>query len=186
MKRVLTLTADITSQHYCIKWLLMDVTFSMMTSSNGNISALLALCAGNSSVTGEFPSQRPVTRNFDVFIPLCLNKQSLGWWFETPSCSLWRHCNRICPGAHWQPPSRRVYEDVCLTSRCQRQAQLITPRCPWYPCLAPKSIYEVCHKGVNSFISICVKHLFRLTTKNHYRFLSLCVVNPRLTQQWCR
>ena len=22
-----------------------------------------------------------------------LSKQSGGWWFETPSCSLWRHCN---------------------------------------------------------------------------------------------
>ena len=30
-------------------------------------SALLALCAGNSPVTGEFPSQRPVTRSFYVF-----------------------------------------------------------------------------------------------------------------------
>ena len=30
-------------------------------------SALLALCVGNSPVTGEFPSQRPVTRSFDVF-----------------------------------------------------------------------------------------------------------------------
>ena len=29
-------------------------------------SALLALCAGNSPVTGEFPAQRPVTRSFDV------------------------------------------------------------------------------------------------------------------------
>ena len=38
-------------------------------------SALLALCAGNSPVTGEFPSQRPVTRNFDVFFDLCLNKR---------------------------------------------------------------------------------------------------------------
>ena len=38
-------------------------------------SALLALCVGNSPVTGEFPSQRPVTRNFDVFFDLCLNKQ---------------------------------------------------------------------------------------------------------------
>ena len=37
----------------------------MMTSSNGNISSLLALCVGNSPVTGEFPSQRPVTRYFD-------------------------------------------------------------------------------------------------------------------------
>ena len=29
-------------------------------------SALLALCAGNPPVTGEFPEQRPVTRSFDV------------------------------------------------------------------------------------------------------------------------
>ena len=45
-------------------------------------SALLVLCAGNSLVTGEFPTQRPVTRSFDVFVDLCANKrfskQSLG------------------------------------------------------------------------------------------------------------
>ena len=60
-------------------------------------SALLALCPGNSPVTGEFPAQRPVTRSFDVFFNLHLNKrwskQSWGWWFETPSCPLWCHCN---------------------------------------------------------------------------------------------
>ena len=60
-------------------------------------SALLALCPGNSPVTGEFPGQRPVTRSFDVFLDLPLNKrlskQSWGWWFETPSASLWCHCN---------------------------------------------------------------------------------------------
>ena len=60
-------------------------------------SALLAICAGNSPVPGEFPAQRPVTRNFDVFFDLRLNKslrkQSWGWWFETPSSPLWRHCN---------------------------------------------------------------------------------------------
>ena len=62
-------------------------------------SALLTLCAGNSPVTGEFPSQRPVARSFDVFFDLCLNKrlskQSQGWWFETLSRALWRHCNDI-------------------------------------------------------------------------------------------
>ena len=46
---------------------------------------------------GEFPAQRPVTRSFDVFFDLRLNKrlskQSWGRWFETPSRSLWRHCN---------------------------------------------------------------------------------------------
>ena len=36
-------------------------------------SALLAICAGNSPVTGEFPAQRPVTRSFDVFFDLRLN-----------------------------------------------------------------------------------------------------------------
>ena len=64
-------------------------------------SALLALCVGNLPVTGEFPSQRPVTRSFDVFFHLCLNKrlskQSWDWWFETPSCSLWRHCYDVPP-----------------------------------------------------------------------------------------
>ena len=49
-------------------------------------SALLALCGGNSPVTGEFPSQRPVTRSFDVFFDLRLNKrmskQSWGWWLR--------------------------------------------------------------------------------------------------------
>ena len=48
---------------------------SMMTSSNGNISALLAICAGNSPVTDEFHTQRPVTRNFDVFLDPLLNQR---------------------------------------------------------------------------------------------------------------
>ena len=34
-------------------------------------SALLAICVGNSPVTGDFPSKRPVTRSFDVFFDLC-------------------------------------------------------------------------------------------------------------------
>ena len=63
-------------------------------------SALLAICAGNSPVPGEFPTQRPVTRSFDVYFDLrpnkWLSKQSWVWWFETLSCSLWRHCNESC------------------------------------------------------------------------------------------
>ena len=39
------------------------------------LSALLAICAGNSSVNGEFPVQRPMTRSFDVFFYLHLNKR---------------------------------------------------------------------------------------------------------------
>ena len=46
-------------------------------------------------------TQRPMTRSFDVFFDLRLDKRlskkSWGWWFETPSCSLWRHCNENRP-----------------------------------------------------------------------------------------
>ena len=60
-------------------------------------SALLVLSAGNSPVSGEFPTQRPVTRSFDVFfdqrVNKWLSKQSWGWWFETPPSSFWRHYN---------------------------------------------------------------------------------------------
>ena len=60
-------------------------------------SAFLAICAGNSPGTGEFPAQRPVTRSYDAFFDLRLNKrlskQSRGWWFETLLRPLWRHCN---------------------------------------------------------------------------------------------
>ena len=68
-------------------------------------SALLGICAGNSPVTGEFPARRPVTRSSDVFFDLRpnkqLSKQWWGWWFETPSCPLWRHRNgtAICASA---------------------------------------------------------------------------------------
>ena len=60
----------------------------MMTSSNGNIFRVMAFCAGNSPVPGEFRAQGPVTRSFDVFFDLRLNKrlskQGWGWWVETP------------------------------------------------------------------------------------------------------
>ena len=89
----------------CVHWLRL-VTLSDHYSNAGlswwrhqkeKFSALLAFCAGNSPVTGEFPSQRPVTWSFDVFFDLRLNKrlskQPWGWWLEMTSRSLWRRCN---------------------------------------------------------------------------------------------
>ena len=92
-------------------------------------SALLAICAGNSPVAGEFPAQRPVTRSFDVFFDMRLykrlSKQSRGWWFETLSRPLWRRCNgnvrydRInfvqdTPSRHpIARPSERVIRSLC-------------------------------------------------------------------------
>ena len=60
-------------------------------------SALLVICVGNSPATGEFPTQRPVTRSFDAFFDLRLKKRLSKrlwcWRFGTPSRPLWRHCN---------------------------------------------------------------------------------------------
>ena len=68
-----------------------------MTSSNGNIFRVTSPLCGEFTSPGEFPTQRPVTRSFDVFFDLRLNKplskQSWGWWFETSSRSLWRQRN---------------------------------------------------------------------------------------------
>ena len=60
-------------------------------------TGLLAFCEGNSPATGEFPSQRPVTRSNDGFFDLRLdkqlNEQSRRRRLETPSHPLWRHGN---------------------------------------------------------------------------------------------
>ena len=81
-------------------------------------SALLAICAGNSPVAGEFPTQRPVTQSFDVFFDLRLNKrlgkQSWWWWFETLSRPLWRHCNE------WP-----VFWDLCDTSSVTKISDIL-------------------------------------------------------------
>ena len=76
-------------------------------------SALLAICAENSPVPGEFPTQRPVTRSFGVYFDLRpnkrLSKQVWGWWFETQSRPLWRHRNEsIC---YYSGLERMVHSD---------------------------------------------------------------------------
>ena len=78
-------------------------------------SALLALCAGNSSVASEFPSQMPVTRSFDACFDQRLNKrlckQSRRRWFETPSRSLWRPLNDTGTDPwFWYTPYPHVFQ----------------------------------------------------------------------------
>ena len=51
-------------------------------------SALLAICAGNSPVPGEFPTQRPVTRSFDVYFDL---RPINGWVNNREAGDLRRH-----------------------------------------------------------------------------------------------
>ena len=78
------------------------VPWFMMTSSNGSIFCVTGPLCGEFTGPGEFPTQRPVTRSFDVFFDLHLNKrlskQPWGWWFETSSWSLWRQSNVVMHG----------------------------------------------------------------------------------------
>ena len=103
-------------------------------------SALLALCAGNSPVTGEFPSQRQVTRSFDVFFDLRLNKRlskySWGGWFATPSRSLWRH--RKCGFVFYIYP---YFSGFLPCNRVERMVITMTR-------------YDLAHIGINPWADI--------------------------------
>ena len=73
------------------------LTFHMMTLSNGSMFRVTDPLWGESTGHQWIPSQSPVTRSFDVFFDLRLNKRlskrSRRRWFKTPPGSLWRHCN---------------------------------------------------------------------------------------------
>ena len=132
-------------------------------------SALLAFCAGNSPVPGEFPAQSPVTRSFEVFFDLRpnkrLNKQSWGWWFETPSRPLWRHSNDfawLCfVVVIWMMDSWDLftYGHVLLwlygwwingTSSPMVFNSLVTGKCSWNPRLVFLNVYQ--HGGLEHFL----------------------------------
>ena len=96
-------------------------------------SALLALCAGKSLVTGEFPAQRPVTRSLNKR----LSKQPRGCWFETPSRPLWHQCtvlsllSRIIPalGSRWIKTYIQCGISVSLTHWGQdKMAAILLPK----------------------------------------------------------
>ena len=83
--------------------------------------ALLALCAENSLVNREFPTQSQWRIAF-MFSLICawingLNKQSWRWWFETPSLSLWRHCNVLALSAPYiLLQLTQIYTERMITS----------------------------------------------------------------------
>ena len=99
-----------------------DVTLTWWRHQMETFSALLALCVGNSPVSGEFPAQRPVTWSFDVFFDLRLikrlSKHSRGWWFDTLSRPLWRHCNEkpsLVTMVKWVPDGTKPFSEPVLT-----------------------------------------------------------------------
>ena len=129
-------------------------------------SSLLALCVGNSPVTGEFPSQRPVTWSFDVFFDPRLNKrlskQSWGWWFETPSSPLWRQCNG--------PPMNHTHCSQCfvISVVIQFNLKLLHSHASWILCVTKAPSWH------------------RVLLANHLRHFSeirspICVISNNIT-----
>ena len=153
---------DIPYAWYCNLWLQLERSENpWWRHQMKTFSALLAICAGNSPDTiwchwatvskpvwsvvtalpifpCEFATQRPVTRSFGVFFDLRLNKrlskQSWGWWFETLSRSLWRHCNAAADTwtSHCYSYCRSWLPLVWLnTCSLQRPAYSLWNRCRW-------------------------------------------------------
>ena len=131
-------------------------------------SSLLAICAANSPVTGEFSTQRPVTRSFDLFY-LHLNKRLIKqwwcWWFGTPSRLVWLHCNArgyqrdmsdvlhsfFSPGhGKLRPKSCHIISDIYVVYQC-----LITPR--YIKFLVGKFTWSISRKrNINTVNEICI------------------------------
>ena len=90
----------------------------MMTSSNGSIFRV----SGPSPVTGEFPSQRSVTRSFNVFFDLCLiwaNNRGVGdlrhhrAHYDVTVMIMKYHCFMIL----WPPPGWPIPPASCFTMK---------------------------------------------------------------------
>ena len=93
-------------------------------------------CPPCGRLCGEFPSQRPVARSFDVFFDLRLNKwlseQSKRRWFETPLCSLCRHCNgKLISWIYYDIRNNLESFDICVFFSSTETMVYKRPSFPW-------------------------------------------------------
>ena len=135
-------------------------------------SALLALCAGNSPVPGEFPSQRPVIWSFDIFFDLRLNKRLRN---NRDAGDLRRH------DAHYDVTVKLLrypFWNLMLTVLCNYAS--VDPKTFYGQCMfhlrASDSAFDKSHCGytfgMNNLIcngcnslrydNICIKQVFKL------------------------
>ena len=162
----------------------------MMRSSNGDIFRVTGPLCGEFTGPGEFPTQRPVTRSFDVFFDLRLNKrlskQPWGWWFETPSWSSWRHCNvigetvKLWPAEQDEANAFITGKSRISLTRGQRSEKRSYSFASWYFRLLswPKqsrvetigeSLHTCMHNAPNSYIhtsSICYDNTSQFLSDN--------------------
>ena len=115
-----------------------DGMFSWWRHQIETFSALLAICEGNSPVTKASDAE--------LFFYLRLNKQlskqSWGWWFETPSRSLWRQ--------------RNVHER-------QLDSPVVESHIFNWTCLGPNDLLTCFRKNLVSYIFIQPQHVKKST-----------------------
>ena len=110
----------------------------VMTSSNGNLSVLLALCAGNSPMTGEFPLQRPVTRSFDVS-SICASVND--WVNNSEADDLRRNRSHYDVAVMWMSPLHSTYSVLHLPAAAHGALTVASAcvtgsrQCHWQPAL---------------------------------------------------
>ena len=139
-------------------------------------------------VTGEFPAQRPVTRSFDVFYDLRLNKrlskQSWGWWFETHLSPLWRHCNGIIwilPNycEVFSGPYHKISQRMCFERWCRSFGSHVAESF----CCVSFSVWESLLTGDMWFIYSYLSGLFHWHRKHEGHGCNLSIPNHNKTQQ---
>ena len=115
-------------------------------------SALLAFCAGNSPVTGEFPAQRPVKRSFDVFFDL---HPWINDWINNREAGDLRH-NRSHYDVIVMAPQSIIYASLCCRGMISFSVliQSVYHFCdfPWSPVSSP---HKGQWRGVLMFSLIC-------------------------------
>ena len=131
-----------------------NTVYHMMTSSNGYIFCVTGLLRGDSTCNRWIPSQKPVTRSFDVFFDLRLNKrfskQLRHRWFGTPSHSLWRHYN-VLVHILWDilhinydaPQNTMDYINYNVDIINSRLVLLVTNHI---------TVYNACHVGIGNHV----------------------------------
>ena len=119
------------SNDAAVSLLLLPMCCFMVTSSNGNISALLALCAGNSPVTGEFLSENASDAELWCFLWSApertaeLTIETVIWdaiALIITSC----HCNEKCSKMHEIWATVRLAELLCSKDRFQFYERLVS------------------------------------------------------------
>ena len=84
-------------------------------------SVLLIICEGNSPVTGEFPAQRPVTRSFDAFFDLRLNKRLS----NNGEAGIWNATAPIMTSLQWKGAKHEVSRVVLGPEYSERAMSIV-------------------------------------------------------------